>query len=346
MNIYINGRFRSHKMTGVQRVAHEITSRLTDNARICQPQRKLRGWRGHLWEQTVLPRQSRDGILWSPCASGPVNGVRQVVTFHDLFPVDSPHWYKPAYASWHGFIMRNLALSASRIIAVSEYTKRRLIERFSVDPSKITVIHNGVDSKFFSTSHAAVSGARAALQLPPGKYLLSVGSLEPRKNLKRLMAAWENVAAELPSDVWLVVSGSCDENVYKNAGLKEWPARVFLTGHVPDEHLPGLYAGSLGFVYPSLAEGFGLPPLEAMACGVPVLTSDATALPEVCSSAALYFDPTNTDDLSRTIKRLVDNKDLQRKLSILGRERAACFNWERAAEQTLHVLRTIASAAH
>jgi glycosyltransferase involved in cell wall biosynthesis len=102
----------------------------------------------------------------------------------------------------------------------------------------------------------------------------------------------------------------------------------------------------MGFVYPSLAEGFGLPPLEAMACGAPVLTSNATALPEVCSNAALYFDPTSADDLACNIKLLLSNTNLRQNLSTLGRDRAACFNWERTTDQTLHVLRTIAAGTH
>ena len=345
MNIYVNGRFRVHKMTGVQRVAHEITRRLCDEVEVCQPQGKLSGWRGHLWEQTVLPKMSKDGVLWSPCASGPIMNARHIVTFHDLFVVDSPQWYTSAYAVWYGLSQRTLARTASHIIAVSEYTKSRLIARFAVDPAKISVIYNGVDTAVFSNAHASVTQARAALRLP-AKYLLTVGSLEPRKNLKTLLAAWQNVVAELPPDTWLVISGSSDANVYKNAGLHDWPPRVFLTGYVPDQYLPGLYAGSLAFVYPSLAEGFGLPPLEAMACGVPVVTSNTTALPEVCSSAALYFDPINSSDLARAIKRLVEDQNLRQKFSELGRDRASCFNWERTADQTLHVLRTIASTTH
>ena len=346
MNIYVNGRFHAHRVTGVQRVAHEITRRLSGNVEICQPNRKLTGWQGHLWEQTALPRQCRDGVLWSPCASGPITNARHVVTFHDLFAVDSPEWYTAAYAAWYGYTLRKLASTAQHIIAVSEYTKRRLVARFAVDPAKITVIHNGVDAAWFSTPPDAARAARATLRLPPHRYLLSVGSLEPRKNLKTLLTAWKSVVHELPADLWLVISGTRDENVYRNAGLCELPARVFLTGYVPEECLPGLYSGGAGFVYPSLAEGFGLPPLEAMACGLPVLTSNTTALPEVCSTAALYFDPTSSDELARAIKLLVDDQNLQQKLSHLGREQAARFNWERTAEQTLRVLRAIASPAH
>ena len=207
MNIYVNGRFRVHQMTGVQRVAHEITRRLGENVEVCEPPSKLRGWRGHLWEQTTLPRYSRNGVLWSPCASGPVRGPRHVVTFHDLFPIDAPYWYKNAYAAWYGFALRKLALSASHLIAVSEYTRKRLMECFAIDAEKITVIHNGVDERFLQASNESARQAHAALRLPTGKYLLCLGSLEPRKNLKTLLSAWGDVVRQLPSDVWLIVSG-------------------------------------------------------------------------------------------------------------------------------------------
>jgi glycosyltransferase involved in cell wall biosynthesis len=269
-----------------------------------------------------------------------------VVTFHDLFAVDSPGWYKPAYASWYSYSLCKLARAAKHIIAVSEYTKQRLMLRLGIDEEKITVVHNGVDAAWFGIPPAAASMARVTLQLPSNSYLLSVGSLEPRKNLKTLLAAWRNIVHELPADLWLVICGACDQNVYQCAGLTELPPRVHLTGYVPDESLPGLYAGGLGFIYPSLAEGFGLPPLEAMACGVPVLTSNSTALPEVCSTAALYFDPTRADDLSRNIRLFVNDRNLQQNLSLRGREQASRFNWERTAEQTLRVLRAIASPTH
>ncbi len=126
MNIYVNGRFRAHRVTGVQRVAHEITRRLIADVEVCEPKRKLAGWQGHLWEQSALPLHCRSGVLWSPCASGPIGYANHVVTFHDTFVLDSPEWYKSAYASWHSYTLRKLAQSSQHIIAVSDYTKRRL----------------------------------------------------------------------------------------------------------------------------------------------------------------------------------------------------------------------------
>jgi len=343
MAIYTNGRFRVHKITGVQRYAQEITGRLSSHLRICQPQKWTRGWQGHFWEQAVLPLYSRGDVLWSPCAAGPLLAQNHVVTFHDLFPVDSPEWYRKSYAAWYKILLSTLARTAKHIIAVSYYTKQRIVERFAVNPSKITVIHNGVDQTVFRpTAPDAAKAANIALGLPTSRYLLCVGSLEPRKNLKRLLAAWTALASELPSDLWLVVAGSKDPQVYRSAGINELPPRVFLAGYVPDIHLSGLYSGSSGFLYPSLGEGFGLPPLEAMACGVPVLTSRTTSLPEVCAAAALYVDPTDVYDLTRAIRVLVNDASTRSALSVMGLERAGQFTWDRAAAETLQVLERVA----
>ena len=343
MAICANGRFRVHKVTGVQRYAEEITRRLSSHLRICQPQRFRRGWRGHFWEQALLPLYSYGDVLWSPCAAGPILAQHHVVTFHDLFPVDSPEWYRKSYAVWYRMLLSTLARTAQHIIAVSYFTKERIVERFGVNAAKITVIHNGVDHEVFRPTHPdRVKAAGTALNLPTSRYLLCVGSLEPRKNLKRLLAAWSALLNELPSDLWLVVAGSKDPQVYRSAGIKELPERVFLAGYVPDCYLSGLYSGSIGFLYPSLGEGFGLPPLEAMACGVPVLTSRISSLPEVCSGAALYVDPTDMDELVRALRVLVKDASRCSILSAVGRERAREFTWDRASAETLRVLQRVA----
>ncbi|MDP8990353.1 MAG: glycosyltransferase family 4 protein [Acidobacteriota bacterium] len=336
MKIFVNGRFRSHKMTGIQRYAHEITQRL--DFPLLEPRHSLRGWRGHAWEQTTLPIRSVRGLLWSPCAAGPLISSKHVVTFHDLFPLDSPEWYQPVFAAAYRILLTSLSKTATHIIAVSQFTKNRLVERLKVQPSRVTVIHNGVDFKTFYRAKEQIGRSRSELRLPSDRYVLCVGSLEPRKNLGRLLLAWSEVVGDLPQDIWLVVAGSHDASVYNAPGVSSIPERVVFTGYVPETLLAGLYSGSLGFVYPSLGEGFGLPPLEAMACGVPVFASNRTSLPEVCGSAAIYGDPTDVTEIARGIKLLCSDASLRDRLRCLGQEQASRFTWDRAAHATNELL--------
>lgn len=206
MEIRVNGRFRSHRITGVQRYAHEITRRL--DLPLCQPRTSLKGWRGHLWEQTVLPFSAFRGLLWSPCAAGPVFARNHVVTIHDLLPLDSPQWFAASFAAGYRLLLQALAHSAVHLIAVSEYTRSRIIARFGTDPTRVSVIHNGVDSRFHNVSDSAVDLALAAVQLPSSRYLLCVGSQEPRKNLARLLSAWARALPNFRStfgSLWLAV---------------------------------------------------------------------------------------------------------------------------------------------
>lgn len=343
MKIFVNGRFRSHKVTGIQRYAHEITQRL--NFPVVEPRHLLKGWRGHAWEQTMLPARSFRGLLWSPCAAGPLISSRHVVTFHDLFPLDSPEWYRPVFARAYRTLLTSLSKTATHIIAVSRFTMDRLTERLKVQPDRVTVIHNGINFKTFYRAEELILRARSELGLPSGRYILCLGSLEPRKNLRRLLLAWSEVVGCLPQDVWLVVAGFHDGNVFSTPGFPSIPERVVFTGYVPEVLLAGLYSGSLGFVYPSLGEGFGFPPLEAMACGVPVFTSNRTSLPEVCGSAALYGDPTDITDIARGIKLLCSDASLRDRLRCLGREQASRFTWERSAEATNDLLLKFAQRA-
>jgi glycosyltransferase involved in cell wall biosynthesis len=270
---------------------------------------------------------------------------RHVVTFHDLFPLDSPEWYQPVFARAYRTLLTSLSKTALHMIAVSRFTKNRLAERLKVHPDRVTVIHNGVDFKTFYRAEDQMLRARAELKLPSDRYILCLGSLEPRKNLRRLLLAWAEVVGCLPPDVWLVVAGSQDDRVFSAPGFPPVHERVVFTGYVPEALLAGLYSGALGFVYPSLGEGFGLPPLEAMACGVPVFTSNRTSLPEVCGSAAIYGDPTDTAEIARGVKLLCSDASLRDRLRCLGQEQATRFTWERAAQATHDLLVKVAEKA-
>jgi glycosyltransferase involved in cell wall biosynthesis len=264
--------------------------------------------------------------------------ANHVVTFHDLFALEMPQWYSRRYAAWYRVLFSTLARSARHIIAVSNYTRNRVLQVFGVDEAMVSVVHNGVSEQFKPVSDELISAARRILNLPSEHYLLSLGSVEPRKNLNRLLAAWKEVLPELPSSLWLVIAGSANASVYRDAGIDNMPPRVYLTGYVPDEQLVPLYCGSAGFVYPSLAEGFGLPPLEAMACGIPVLTGKGTSLPEVCGAAAIYVEPSSITDIAAGLKTLAIDCHLRDKLRRLGPEQASRFTWDAAAAKTLAIL--------
>ncbi|MHB1282845.1 MAG: glycosyltransferase family 4 protein [Metallibacterium scheffleri] len=304
----------------------------------------MAGMRGHAWEQLRLPGHCRGKLLWSPSNTGPLAVRNQVVTIHDVVPLDHPEWLNPRFAAWYRFLIPRLARRVKHVIVDSDFTRQRLIAHTGIGPGKISVIHCGVDARFRPQSPEAINSARAALQVPPGRYVLSVGSLEPRKNLGRLLLAWQSALSELPADAWLVVAGAKGKGlVFADVPeLAHLPARVHLAGYVPEEALPALYAGADAFVYPSMYEGFGVPPLEAMACGIPTLVSNRTSIPEVVGDAALQVDPFDVNAIAQGLVQLSTDANLRAKLGRVGRERAALYTWDHTAKRTLQVLQEAA----
>ena len=340
MKYTVNGRFQGRRMTGVQRYAREITTRIADCVEVVSPRNWSAGVRGHLWEQGVLPRLTRGGLLWSPCNTGPLTVRRQVVTIHDCAFVDCPEGFSRAFGGWYRWLIPRLARRVRRIIAVSRFTAGRLAELCGVSARQIEVIPNGVDSHFQPADAGVVDELRRRLALPQ-RYVLSVGTLEPRKNLKRLLAAWEQLPAEL-GDVGLVLAGATGRQ-FRSAGIEQLPTGVRLTGYVEDADLPVLYSGAEAFIYPSLYEGFGLPVLEAMSCGTPVICSRTTSLPEVAGDAALLVDPCDAESIADAISRLLTDAELRREFGARGLERAKQFSWDQAAAATAEVLRQTAA---
>ncbi|MDP9172009.1 MAG: glycosyltransferase family 4 protein [Acidobacteriota bacterium] len=341
MLLSVNGRFRVHKAAGLQRYAEELLARFSGRVDVVQPKRKLKGVSGHAWEQFRLPGLAGPGLLWSPCNTGPVIHRRQVITIHDLFPLDHPDWFTPSFTRAYKAILPALTRRARRIIAVSEYTRQRLIERLKVPPEKVSVIHSGVGSQFHPCGASTVEAMHAALSLPSRKYFLSVSSLEPRKNVGAILAAWEQSLPYLAPDCWLVLAGgSGSQTVFSSLNLTRIPSRVFFTGYVEDRILPALYSGSIGFVFPSLAEGFGLPLLEAMRCGTPAITSNNSSLVEVAGGAAIQVDPADISSIARAIVQMASDAGVREALRELGLKQAARFSWDVAADKTWSVLET------
>jgi glycosyltransferase involved in cell wall biosynthesis len=234
---------------------------------------------------------------------------------------------------------------ADAIIAVSENTKRDVIRLLGIDPEKIFVVHEGVDPAFRPLPASAVKAAIAPLGLEPGGYILHVGTIEPRKNLMRLIEAYRLVRQELssiaPKLVLAGASGWLNRELFDRVRTLEMDDQVIFLGKVAENLLPVLYNGALIFVYPSLYEGFGLPPLEAMACGVPVITSEASSLPEVAGKAGILVDPKDTHALAASITELLENSKERERLAGAGLEQARKFTWNLAARQTINIYQTL-----
>jgi glycosyltransferase involved in cell wall biosynthesis len=323
----------------MQRYALELVSRIGDRLQILRPRHALRGGLGHLWEQIYLPMATGTGLLWSPNNTGPVGVPRQVCTIHDLIPLDHPEWFNPRFVALYRWLMPRLVSRLQHIIAISEFTKQRLIHLLNVDPAKITVVPNGVDQSFRPVHAERVRQMRNALGIGDKPYVLCVSSFEPRKNLKNLLAAWAGLPATHRNEFQLVLTGARgNSKVFGDAGIGEPPPGAVFTGYVPQEDLPALYSGASIFAYPSLYEGFGLPPLEAMASGVPVVTSNTSSIPEVVGDAGVLVDPADVAAIRDGLCHLMTSESLRKELSERGRKRAESLSWDRTASATLQIL--------
>lgn len=265
----------------------------------------------------------------------PLRSVPTVLTVHDLVFRHLPEHHKFLNRWYLNLTLPLYCRRATHIIAVSEWTRSDLIAAYGLPPEKVTVIHEAADPRFRPQSRDAVTRVRARYGLP-GRYLLFVGTIEPRKNLSRLLSAFEAIRAEGLTDGLVVVGkrGWLTTDFFTRLALSPAKDSVFLPGYIPDEDLAAVYAGAQTLVFPSLYEGFGLPVLEAMACATPVLTSDASSMPEIAGEAALTFDPRSVEEMAESIRRVLSDSELRDRMRERGLDRAARFSWERTAKET------------
>ncbi len=273
----------------------------------------------------------------------PFRHLPTVLTVHDLIFRHLPQHHKRLNRWYLNLAMPLYVRRATHLIAVSEATRRDLMAAYGVPAEKITVIYEAADPRFGPRDALEQQTIRANYGLPPA-YFLYLGTIEPRKNLLRLLRAWEPLylAGEAPPLVIVGKRGWLSEPFFE--AVERSPARegLILTGYVLDDDLPALIAAATAFVFPSLYEGFGLPPLEAMACGTPVLCSDRSSLPEVVGDAALLFDPTDEEAIRAAMRRIWADEALREALRRRGMARAKRFSWRRTAEETLRLYRRLA----
>lgn len=358
--LLVNGRFLTQRLTGVQRFAYQIVKQLlTQNTPLvvlvppkplCE-QYDVEGWPlvtcgfggGQLWEQLSLPlflmkRKTKEdpAVLLNLCNTAPVLYTRNILTLHDVAFIDKPEWFKKSFVLAYRSIMPLLLKRSLFVMTVSEFSKQVIQKYYPSSRSKTDVVYNA-PTVLPASTEGERAGVLAKLGLRKKRYILSVGSLEPRKNLHTLIEAFFQVKDK---EVDLVLVGS-KGNVFNSLTLDtKGDSRIKLAGYVTDKELKILYSNALCFVYPSLYEGFGLPPVEAMCNECPVIVSDIPSLKEVCDEAALFADPQKPEDFAGKLNLLIGDASLQQKMIASGVERTTNFSWRSSADKLIELVGT------
>ena len=294
-------------------------------------------------------RRNPVDVLHVQFTSPPFSPCPVVVSIHDLSFEHLPQTFKWRSRKQLRITVRRSARDAAQVIALSEYGRQDIIDNYHLDPAKVTAIPLAAAAGFGPANAEELQRVRQTYGIE-GDYILTVGAIQPRKNLSRLVAAYSRLRRGKPEGKLpkLVLVGKCawlyEETLHAIKEL-ELSDSVILTGYVPEADLPALYSGATCFVYPSYFEGFGLPPLEAMRCGAPVIVGDRTSLPEVVGAAGLLVDPFDVDALAAAIEKVINDSDLRIELSVKGLERAKLFDWRETARQTLAIYHKAAGVA-
>ncbi len=344
--IYINGRFLTQPMRGVNRFAYNICKAMAGLEQpfvIVCPSCNVHSdynismfqivhfgiGHSHLWEQIILPFffiGKRNYLLINLTGLGTILIRQKITTIHDLSFLENPSWFSRSYYRFYR-VMTPLAVRTSRhIITVSEFSKNEILRFYpSVKASRVSVVYNAVDTDLFHP----MSGASES------RYALTVSSIDPRKNFRRLIEAYKGIEG-----LKLYIVGSHSRVFGEQTGSLDKSCNVKYLGRVSDEELVRLYSQARCFIFPSLYEGFGLPPLEAMACGCPVLASDIPVLREVCGDAAVYFDPRLVNGMYETISQFLnEGQDYMEQLRKNGMENVKRFSMEQSAFAFVQVIR-------
>ncbi|TSB48534.1 glycosyltransferase family 4 protein [Alkalicoccobacillus porphyridii] len=352
MIIYINGRFLTQSITGVQRYAIELVKELDQilseqNVEheyiILTPknavniglnkitQKTVGNLKGQFWEQLELPFYSKGCLLINFCNLSPLFKRNQIITIHDCAVFEEFNNLSTLFKLWYQVNYKVFKKRFKKVITVSKFSEKRIQEFNIVTQDKIRVIYEGKEH-LEAIEEQPDSLKKYDIESMP--FILAVSSMNPTKNFKGIVQA----LAYLDSTSFnVVIAGGTNPKVFGSSELK-FPENVKHIGYVSDAELKQLYKKATGFIYPSLYEGFGLPPLEAMSMGCPVIVSDAASLPEVCEEAALYCNPMDASDIADKILRLTEDSCLREELSIRGIAQSKKFSWREAAFETKKII--------
>lgn len=337
MSLLINGRFVTQALSGVQRFAVELTkaslARSPGTVLLTPPggasawpgSREIGKFQGQLWEQFELPRHLQGGLLVNLGNTGPVLARRQIVVIHDAGVFSTPEAYSRAFRIWYRFLQTLLVRRGAIIVTVSEFSRQEIIRHLGVAHNRVRVISEGADHMQRIGTDASILATHG---LAPGKYVLGVGTLAPHKNLAALNILAERLHARGMS---LVLAGGMGGAAFQTATAARLPQPARYIGRVTDAQLKSLYQAAGCFVFPSRYEGFGLPPVEAMACGCPVAASDIPALRETCGEAAAFFDPASPAHIATSVLGILDDPHRAEALRTAGLAHAANLTWAKAA---------------
>ncbi|MFG6456929.1 glycosyltransferase family 4 protein [Roseateles sp. BYS96W] len=348
--IHLNGKFLAQRTTGVQRFARGVVTALDrslqstpcgqDVELLLPPaatpieglqviRQRVIGMPGRsltAWEQLELPRRARGGTLLCLSGSAPFFAGDCLPTIHDAAVYRYPQAYSRPFVTWYRLLFARRARRSPLVLTVSESSARDLAPH--LPRTTFRVVPNSAEH---ITAQLADTSVLERLQLSPRGFLLAVGSLNPTKNFGRLIKAYATSA--LADRLPLVIVGAVNRDVFRADGPVADHPNVRWAGPVPDGQLRALYEAAAAFVFPSLYEGFGIPPLEAMRCGCPVVASRASSIPEVCGDAADYFDPLDPSAMIAAIVALLDDPARRQALVSRGLTRADAFSWDHAAER-------------
>jgi len=343
MKIVVNARFLTQDITGVQRFAIELAKRLKKQTKfeieflapkniIHKDLSKELGvktigvFRGHLWEQIDLPvylKKNKKPLLLSLCSTAPCFYRNQIVTHHDITYIRCPESFSSKFKLLYKVLVPFILKNSKKIITVSEFSKGEISNYFKIPQEKFIVVYNGVDTSKFHPSNRGDSEAP--------KYILAVSSQNYHKNFQGLIQSFKEVKDEL-KDVNLHIVGGSNIQSFNHINFDienlEKEKRILFLGRVNDDELIKAYQQASLFIFPSFYEGFGIPPIEAQACGCPVIASDKASMPEVLNNSVLYFNPLSPRELSNQIRYFFNNREIAEQLSEKGLENISRFNWD------------------